>query len=135
MVRQFAILLAAAAGIAPAAAQTVPANSPQVEQRVAQIAARAQTPAALGHGVVLTEVEARSTQLLLTMVSQARGKAMTEQDRAGIARDLCAFAPMLPLYRQGASTRAVMYDFNGAELAAVAVSASECAAGVTFAGR
>ena len=133
MLRKIAILLIASSSATSVAAQSVPA--PQVEQRVAQIAARAKTPAALGRGIVLTEVEARSSELVLTVVSQARGRTFTDQDRAGVARDLCSFGPMLPLYSQGASARAVMYDFNGAELAAVAVSGAECGAGRAFAAR
>lgn len=130
MLRSIVIALATAACAATTAtAQTVPASADAVEQRLAQIAARVRTPAALGNGVVLTQVEARSNQLQLTVVSQARARGFTEQDRAVVVNDLCRFGAMAPLYAQGASVRATLYDFNGAEMGAVAVAAKDCARG------
>lgn len=135
MLRHFAIVFAAASSFAPAVAQTVPANVPAraVEQSLADIAARSRTPAALGHGVVLTQVAAHANELRLTMVSQARGQVFTSADRAGVINDLCTLRTMLPLYRKGASARAVINDFNGAELATVVVGAADCGIGRTMA--
>ena len=129
MLRTIAILLAATSCAASASAQTIPESAGAVEQRLAQIAARVRTPAALGNGVVLTQVEARSNELRLTVVSQVRARGFTAQDRAVVVSDLCRFGAMAPLYAQGASVRATMYDFNGAEMGAVAVAAKDCAIG------
>jgi hypothetical protein len=96
-----------------------------VEARLSQIAASAKTPLQMHPGVSLTQVQARGAQLELTFVSVGKAPNMADE-RASLTQESCANEQMSSLFRDGASIRAVFFDFNGKQLADFSVSRRDC---------
>lgn len=97
-----------------------------VEADLAQIAANAKTPGPLSDQIMLTEVKARGTQLLLTGVVRVPNVKVTPQDRADMTAELCSENRMLNLFRNGATVRTVVLEMDGSQVAALLVGAADC---------
>jgi hypothetical protein len=85
-----------------------------------------QPPIVVDDVTTLARIEAVGNQLRRTYIVDLEGMTISNEFRAGITNNICAYSPFIPLLRAGATIREVYVDRGGREIGAVMVTRNEC---------
>jgi len=91
-----------------------------------RVAANARTPMVLDNITSVARIEAVGEQLLLTAQVNAEHVTLSDDDRARIVNQLCAYEGSSPLLAAGASIRIVYFDRTGQQIGAAMATRSSC---------
>lgn len=97
-----------------------------LEGTVKLLADQSQTPITVDNVTTLARIEAAGTQLRRTYVVDFEGMIITDDFRQESRSGICAYAPIIPLLRAGATIREVYVERGGHEIGSIMVTRQEC---------